>query len=186
MESRSKSRQSLASFYFHSIRLYSSSMPADDYTAAVSGGLKLKGVNSSSKVSKHKKKNPKAEANPTDSDKPKVETPTSGNSDDQIVSDRGPEAASTIEREGEAASSPARAGKTEAELRHEERRRKRVGLLSPSIVYLSPEADVSTILQLDERLKREGTKTHKERVEELNRYLSNLSEHHDMPRIGPG
>lgn len=34
--------------------------------------------------------------------------------------------------------------------------------------------------QLDERLKREGLKTHKERVEELNRYLSNLSEHHDM------
>lgn len=34
--------------------------------------------------------------------------------------------------------------------------------------------------QLDERLRREGTKTHKERVEELNRYLSNLSEHHDM------
>ena len=34
--------------------------------------------------------------------------------------------------------------------------------------------------QLDERLKREGVKTHKERVEELNRYLSNLSEHHDM------
>ena len=40
--------------------------------------------------------------------------------------------------------------------------------------------------QLDERLKREGIKTHKERVEELNKYLSNLSEHHDMPRIGPG
>ena len=35
-------------------------------------------------------------------------------------------------------------------------------------------------LKLDERLKREGIKTHKERVEELNRYLSNLSEHHDM------
>lgn len=34
--------------------------------------------------------------------------------------------------------------------------------------------------QLNERLKREGIKTHKERVEELNRYLSNLSEHHDM------
>lgn len=34
--------------------------------------------------------------------------------------------------------------------------------------------------QLDERLKREGIKTHKERVEDLNRYLSNLSEHHDM------
>ncbi|CAF9928510.1 MAG: hypothetical protein ALECFALPRED_004080 [Alectoria fallacina] len=31
-------------------------MPADDYTAAISGGLKLKGVNSSGKVSKHHKK----------------------------------------------------------------------------------------------------------------------------------
>ncbi|KAF2262866.1 hypothetical protein CC78DRAFT_417763, partial [Lojkania enalia] len=54
--------------------------------------------------------------------------------------------------------------KTEAELRYEEARRKR----------------------LDERLRREGVKTHKERVEELNRYLSELSEHHDMPKIGPG
>lgn len=35
-------------------------------------------------------------------------------------------------------------------------------------------------LQLLERVKREGVKTHKERVEELNKYLSNLSEHHDM------
>lgn len=34
--------------------------------------------------------------------------------------------------------------------------------------------------QLSERLAREGVKTHKERVEELNKYLSNLSEHHDM------
>lgn len=34
--------------------------------------------------------------------------------------------------------------------------------------------------QLQERLKREGVKTHKERVEELNKYLSRLSEHHDM------
>lgn len=42
------------------------------------------------------------------------------------------------------------------------------------------------LLQLDERLKREGVKTHKERVEELNKYLSGLSEHHDMPKIGPG
>lgn len=54
--------------------------------------------------------------------------------------------------------------KTEAEKRFDEHRRKR----------------------LDERLKREGVKTHKQRVEELNRYLSGLSEHHDMPRIGPG
>jgi protein FAM32A len=54
--------------------------------------------------------------------------------------------------------------KTETEKRFDEQRRKR----------------------LDDRLKREGVKTHKQRVEELNRYLSGLSEHHDMPRIGPG
>lgn len=42
------------------------------------------------------------------------------------------------------------------------------------------------MFQLEDRLKREGTKTHKEKVEEFNHYLSNLSEHHDMPRIGPG
>ena len=54
--------------------------------------------------------------------------------------------------------------KTEAERRYEEARRQR----------------------LRERLRREGVKTHKERVEEYNRYLSKLSEHHDMPKIGPG
>lgn len=47
-------------------------------------------------------------------------------------------------------------------------------------------AIADTVEQLEERLKREGTKTHKEKVEEFNHYLSNLSEHHDMPRIGPG
>ncbi|KAJ4993303.1 hypothetical protein SVAN01_01278 [Stagonosporopsis vannaccii] len=54
--------------------------------------------------------------------------------------------------------------KTDAEKRHEEYRRKR----------------------LEEKLRREGVKTHKEKVEELNKYLSGLSEHHDMPKIGPG
>lgn len=34
--------------------------------------------------------------------------------------------------------------------------------------------------QLNERLEREGVKSHKEKVEELNKYLSKLSEHHDM------
>jgi protein FAM32A len=54
--------------------------------------------------------------------------------------------------------------KTESEKRHDETRRKR----------------------LEERMKRDGVKTHKEKVEELNKYLSGLSEHHDMPKIGPG
>ncbi|KAJ5301331.1 hypothetical protein N7508_006194 [Penicillium antarcticum] len=55
-------------------------------------------------------------------------------------------------------------GKTETERKYEEIRRRR----------------------LHERLQREGVKTHKEKVEELNKYLSRLSEHHDMPKIGPG
>ncbi|KAH6625329.1 hypothetical protein C7974DRAFT_312417 [Boeremia exigua] len=54
--------------------------------------------------------------------------------------------------------------KTDAEKKHEEYRRKR----------------------LEEKMRREGVKTHKEKVEELNKYLSGLSEHHDMPKIGPG
>lgn len=37
-----------------------------------------------------------------------------------------------------------------------------------------------TYVQLHERLQKEGVKTHKQRVEELNKYLSGLSEHHDM------
>ncbi|KAI8657688.1 hypothetical protein NCS57_01147500 [Fusarium keratoplasticum] len=59
--------------------------------------------------------------------------------------------------------------KTEAEKRHDEIKKKR-------------------LLQLAESSgsRPELLKTHKERVEELNTYLSRLSEHHDMPRIGPG
>lgn len=54
------------------------------------------------------------------------------------------------------------------------------------ILIYHPLSKILILVQLDDRLKREGVKTHKERVEELNKYLSGLSEHHDMPRIGPG
>ncbi|KAK6356578.1 hypothetical protein TWF718_000928 [Orbilia javanica] len=54
--------------------------------------------------------------------------------------------------------------KTEAERKFEEARKKK----------------------LDQLLMKDAAKSHKERVEEFNKYLSNLSEHHDMPRIGPG
>ena len=36
------------------------------------------------------------------------------------------------------------------------------------------------------RIRPELLKTHKQRVEELNAHLARLSEHHDMPKIGPG
>ncbi|KAL8778949.1 MAG: hypothetical protein Q9203_005013 [Teloschistes exilis] len=141
-------------------------MPKDDYSSAAGGGLRLKGVNPSSKISKHKKKRPKAPAEaekstarsePEASEKTKEQSPKN---DDGAIRE-----SAEVERSGDETGEGATArGKTQAELQHEERRRRR----------------------LEERLKREGTKTHKERVEEFNHYLSNLSEHHDMPRIGPG
>ncbi|KAI1336198.1 hypothetical protein F5Y15DRAFT_215323 [Xylariaceae sp. FL0016] len=59
--------------------------------------------------------------------------------------------------------------KTEAERRHEEATRKKM----------------LKMLE-DPTMSSELRKTHKERVEGLNTYLSKLSEHHDMPKIGPG
>ena len=105
-------------------------MPADDYTAAVSGGLKLKGVNSLGKVSKnHRKKRPKP-SQPESSANANAEKSKDGALDEgEDVKDTQEDG--TIEKgkkafeDGEA-TSPSQAGKTEAELRHEERRRKRV------------------------------------------------------------
>ncbi|KAL8770639.1 MAG: hypothetical protein Q9209_003707 [Squamulea sp. 1 TL-2023] len=146
-------------------------MPTDDYTPASSGGLRLKGVNLSAKISKHKKKRPKpaeTEKAQSQSSKPTTGSPQSNSlasNDDTLNTNLQETSKSEGYVRGEGSEAPAQPrGKTEAEIRHEERRRRR----------------------LEERLKREGTKTHKEKVEEFNHYLSNLSEHHDMPRIGPG
>ncbi|MCJ1227837.1 hypothetical protein MMC12_004496 [Toensbergia leucococca] len=135
-------------------------MPTEDYTPATRGTLKLKGL-PPSKITKHKKKRP----NPTPTSSA-TNTAAANPSGEEVSTD-----ATTVAKEAEGGSSVEQTdkgeieekgvpglGKTDAERRHDERRRKR----------------------LDERLKREGIKTHKERVEELNRYLSNLSEHHDM------
>jgi len=37
-----------------------------------------------------------------------------------------------------------------------------------------------------EKIKIVASKTHKEKVEEFNKYLGTLSEHHDIPKVGPG
>jgi len=158
-------------------------MPSSDYANTVGGGLKIKGGG----VTKKKKKKPKPQPSPEADDlttitKPKetCESPPAN-----------PEKPPTDEEKKQEVDSMSKKqdGKTEAQRRHEERRRKRVrsSPLSPPTHYLIYRSDFANLTtQLDERLKREGLKTHKERVEELNKYLSNLSEHHDMPRIGPG
>ncbi|RDW64866.1 hypothetical protein BP6252_10517 [Coleophoma cylindrospora] len=133
-------------------------MASDDYTPSIGGGLKLKGSKPTG-VTKKKKKDKKAKSE------------DSGAAIQKALKEVDKEALKEFEeKEGDAGEARREAeeelghGKTEAEKRRDEMRRKR----------------------LAERLEKEGSKSHKERVEELNRYLSSLSEHHDMPKIGPG
>lgn len=37
-----------------------------------------------------------------------------------------------------------------------------------------------------QRLSKVASKSHRQRVEEFNQYLANLSEHYDIPKVGPG
>ena len=92
-------------------------MPSSDYTSAVGGGLKLKG--SSSGIDKKKKKK-KSSKPSTSEDKPSTDAPTTdlqkalANEDDV---DKVEEVSEVKEY-----------GKTEAQRRHEERRKKRVSI----------------------------------------------------------
>ncbi|KAG9583225.1 hypothetical protein KCU77_g12749, partial [Aureobasidium melanogenum] len=133
-------------------------MPSSEYTSA-GGGLKLKGVKNAGIEKKRKKK--------SSSKSSAVAAVTSSSKDATSAKDTtDPKNTTDLEQreKNKQESLIPDDGKTEYERRHEETRRKR----------------------LEEKLMREGVKTHKERVEELNKYLSTLSEHHDMPRIGPG
>ncbi|KAF1849304.1 DUF1754-domain-containing protein [Cucurbitaria berberidis CBS 394.84] len=139
-------------------------MPSSDYKTATGGALKLKGAG----VDKKKKK--KKSKTTTESTKPS-EDPQTAEASTQPAERNGSKSPSHTPRRSLSPNTAERSfkegggrQKTEAEKRHDEMRRKR----------------------LEERLKREGVKTHKEKVEELNKYLSGLSEHHDMPKIGPG
>lgn len=53
---------------------------------------------------------------------------------------------------------------TEAERKFEEVRRKR----------------------MHQRIAKEARTSHKEKVDAFNKYLGSLSEHHDIPKVGPG
>jgi len=131
-------------------------MPKDDYTAVAGGRLKLKGVSDGRVDKKKKKKKEKAKEKEKERDQSGSEAPT------KTITEGIPETNDKSEeprsRSRSTSEAPLYAGKTEAERRFEERKRRR----------------------LDERLMKEGVKSHKERVEEFNKYLANLSEHHDM------
>lgn len=41
--------------------------------------------------------------------------------------------------------------------------------------------------QLDvNRLAKEANKSHRDRIQDFNQYLANMSEHYDIPKVGPG
>ncbi|KYK61578.1 hypothetical protein DCS_02721 [Drechmeria coniospora] len=135
-------------------------MPSDDYTAVGGGGaLRMKGA----KVQKKKKKKDKSALGKglLDSAEKAMVKQGDGKSDKRPTSE---------DREADeddcAAPVPQ---KTESERRYEEVKRKRLLDMTKS-----------------SGSRPELLKTHKERVEQLNTYLSKLSEHHDMPKIGPG
>ncbi|KAJ5247571.1 hypothetical protein N7468_002554 [Penicillium chermesinum] len=128
----------------------------DEYFS-MGGKLKFKGDKAAdARVDKKKKKKAKKE---------KAKTEGEAEAHDATEANASSEAgASTEQPTDETGQSASGYKKTAAEQHFDEMRKKR----------------------LHERVKREGFKTHKQRVEELNKYLSRLSEHHDMPKIGPG
>ncbi|KAI1363555.1 hypothetical protein F5Y08DRAFT_309077 [Xylaria arbuscula] len=138
-------------------------MPADDYVSAGAGGaLKLKGA----KVQKSKKKKNKSK----DKDKSaSIERALSGTPGADAQPEKGDIDDAKKATTPGADSDPEPEYKTEAERRHEEAMKKKMQRMLD-----------------DPALASEIRKTHKERVESLNTYLSKLSEHHDMPKIGPG
>lgn len=154
-------------------------MAGDEYASVPSSGkLKLKGVSDGRVEKKKKKKKAKhkdADAQQEAQDRPSDLVDSSIvlrqlEDEDAAIIEESQRETSSVDRQkvepgaGEKDEDIKKHLQTGAERRFEEQRRKR----------------------LEERLKREGVKTHKQRVEELNRYLSSLSEHHDMPKIGPG
>lgn len=126
-------------------------MPADDYAPAATGALKLKGAHLSSKISKHqKKKRPKPP--PPDSDKLSLSSttdPTSTKSShDKITEDFNSPAAEEEHQHSRTNSEDRQTPttqrvKTEAELRYEERRRKRVCIPFLSFFLPSPSSPFS-------------------------------------------
>ncbi|KAK4127539.1 DUF1754-domain-containing protein [Parathielavia appendiculata] len=150
-------------------------MPSDEYSSVARGPLKLKGAAGVTKKRKKKDKTTDLEKNlSTSGDKPIDSTkdipdrsPGEDSADKPTTSDRNDfehreKTAAQKEEEAEAL-------KTETERRFAEAKRKRLKELAES-----------------GRIRPELLKTHKQRVEELNAHLARLSEHHDMPKIGPG
>ncbi|PBK76778.1 DUF1754-domain-containing protein [Armillaria solidipes] len=129
-----------------------------EYSTRAGGSLKLKGGVTDGGIVKKKKKKSKTEKTDADrfSERESVR-------ERFVQEDENPGSAS-----GSGRNSPAVVGsssrKTEAERRFEKVQKER----------------------LAKRVSKLANKTHKDRVSEFNSHLESLSEHHDIPKVGPG
>ncbi|GAA5889547.1 hypothetical protein JCM8208_001056 [Rhodotorula glutinis] len=131
-------------------------MPASDYQHKPGGSLKLKGAGGAVDPSKKKKKKSSASKKARDEDRD-APASASGSGHDRSESP-------AVGGSSSGSTSVAASGKTEAQRRFEEVQRKR----------------------LLEKAAKAAVKSHKERVAEFNEKLENLSEHYDIPKVGPG
>ncbi|OAA54290.1 DUF1754 domain containing protein [Niveomyces insectorum RCEF 264] len=148
-------------------------MPSGDYAAAAGGALRLKGAKVAKPGKKHKHKKTRGERKDksregaSDDRSPRAKTATTENNNARS------EAAHNETKEQDEPVDPY-ARMTAAERRFAEAQDKKIR----DLLHAGPE---------EVRAARpELFKSHKERLADLNTYLSRMSEHHDMPKIGPG
>ncbi|KAJ3532651.1 hypothetical protein NMY22_g7656 [Coprinellus aureogranulatus] len=135
-----------------------------DYDFRPGGSLKLKSGVAEGGIVKKKKKKSKSSSKSTSTEKQldPEQVKELLKSDELVQTSSGSGRNSPAVVSGSTSSSTSR--KTEAEKRFEEVQRKR----------------------LEQRVHKLAKKTHKDRVADFNKHLESLSEHHDIPKVGPG
>lgn len=113
-------------------------MPSSDYSSAVGGGLKLKGAKDAG-VKKHKKKKPKPES--SESKAAAAEKDPQGEGSTALQKALAEEEDEDTAAGKEVGKVDKDAGKTEAQKKHEEMRRKRVRSSTPLIAQNSRASD---------------------------------------------
>uniref|UniRef100_A0A8H7Y533 DUF1754-domain-containing protein n=1 Tax=Psilocybe cubensis TaxID=181762 RepID=A0A8H7Y533_PSICU len=129
-----------------------------DYDFRPGGSLKLKGGVAEGGIVKKKKKKSKTKSDTALKDK------ESSSVQDLVSLATDGNNASTGSGRNSPALTSSSSRKTEAERRFEEVQKRR----------------------LEQRISKLAHKTHKDRVNEFNAHLESLSEHHDIPKVGPG
>ncbi|SAM83966.1 uncharacterized protein UBRO_06293 [Ustilago bromivora] len=140
----------------------SSSSPSA-YAFKPGGSLKLKGDDG--KKDKNRKKKVKSSL----SEEVKHASTSSASHSSSKAKAKSPEAEEAEEKDPQdlaesSSTTPSGRKMTEAERKFEEVRRKR----------------------MQQRIAKEARTSHKEKVDAFNVYLGSLSEHHDIPKVGPG